>query len=84
MSQGNKKDKGSAKKSSGLEKFSRKVLGMDRPLTVKEKMKARIKADELYVRLTEPPKGYAMSDKTHTERQRAKSRASSYKRHLQK
>mgnify|MGYP000261580180 CR=1 FL=1 len=78
MSQGNKKNEGFANK------FSRKVLGLDRPLTVKEKMKARIKADELYVRLTEPPKGYAMSDKTHTERQRAKSRASSYKRHLQK
>ena len=84
MSQGNKKNKSSVKKSSGLGKFSRKVLGLDRPLTVKEKMEAKIKGDELYLRLTEPPKGYAMSDKTHMERHRAKKRIHSYKKHLKK
>ena len=84
MSQGNKKNKSSAKKFSGLEQFSRKALGLDRPLTVKEKMEAKVKGDEFYLRLTKPPKGYAMSDKTHTARRQAKERVHSYKKHLKK
>ena len=82
MPQKNKQNQGSTKKPSGLEKFSRKILGMDRPLTPKEKMEAKVKADEFYLRSTNPPEGYAMSPKTHAERQRAKNRISAYKRHL--
>ena len=81
MSQGNKKNQGSSKRPSES-KFTRKVLGLDRPLTPKEKMKAKLKADEFYLRISKPPKGHAVSAKTHTKRQRAKRRVSAYTKHL--
>ena len=74
----------SSKKQSGFDKFKRKVLGMDRPLTYKEKMAAKVAGDEFYLKSTKPPKGYAMSQKTFEERQAAKRRVSSYKAHLNK
>lgn len=82
MPQKNNQNQGSTKKTSGFEKFKRKVLGMDRPLTPKEKMQIKVNADEVYLRLTHPPEGYAMSPKTHAERQAAKKRISAYKKHL--
>ena len=65
-----------------LNQFKRKVLGMDRPLTPKQKMEVRVGADEYFLKLTKPPKGYAMTEKGFEARQQAKKRISAYKKHI--
>ena len=65
-----------------VNQFKRKVLGMDRPLTPKQKMEVRVGADEYFLKLTKPPKGYAMTEKTFEARQQAKKRVSAYKKHI--
>ena len=65
-----------------MKKFGRKLLEMDRPLTIKEKLKAKTSGDKLYLKLTKPPKGYVMNEKTFKRRQQAKSGVSAYKKYL--
>lgn len=63
-------------------KIKRKLLGMDRPLTPKQKMEVQVNADEFFLRITEPPKDYVMTEKEFEARQQAKQRISAYKKHI--
>lgn len=63
-------------------KIKRKLLGLGRPLTPKQKMEIQVNADEYFLRITKPPKGHVMTEKGFKERQQAKKRISAYKKHI--
>ena len=78
--------KDSVSKRGILERFARKVLEPDRPLTMKERVAARKYGDEHYLKLTDPsrPKNYVQSEKVFKERQASKRRIETAKRFLNK
>jgi hypothetical protein len=80
----NDKNKSSAEKRSFGETFKRKVLGLDKPISMKDRISNKKAADELYLRMTKPPKDYAMSEKTFKKRQQAKRRVETSNRYLNK
>ena len=77
-------EKNKNKGQSGFNKFRRRLLDMDRPLTMKERASADMAGDEFYLRITKPPKDLVMSEKTFKGRQQAKRRVNTAKRFLNK
>jgi hypothetical protein len=51
---------------------------------MKDRISNKKAADELYLRMTKPPKDYAMSEKTFKKRQQAKRRVETSNRYLNK
>jgi|DEB0MinimDraft_6_1074348.scaffolds.fasta_scaffold527149_1 hypothetical protein len=78
----NDKDKSSVEKRSFGEKFKRKVLGLGRPLTIKERMEVeRLRAE---LKLDKMPEKYVMSEETFKERQAARRKIQTIDRYLNK
>jgi|TARA_R110001632_G_scaffold156410_1_gene274692 hypothetical protein len=78
----NDKDKSSVEKRSFGEKFKRKVLGLGRPLTIKERMEVERYRQEL--KLDKMPKKYVMPEKQFKERQAARRKIKTIDRYLNK
>ena len=79
----NDKNKSSVEKRSFGEKFKRKVLGLDKPLTIKEKME--IERNSLNrITLSKMPEKYVMSEETFKERQAARRKIKTIDRYLNK
>ena len=76
------KDKSSVEKRSFGEKFKRKVLGLDRPFTIKERMEIERYRQEL--KLDKMPEKYVMSEETFKERQAARRKIQTIDRYLNK
>ena len=75
-------NKSSVEKRSFGEKFKRKVLGLDRPFTTKQRMEIERYRQEL--KLDKMPKKYVMSEETFKERQAARRKIKTIDRYLNK